>query len=70
MRTLVRTAALVESWFDLLPEAQRATARELQAARFTNPAVSKGPSTTGTPADLARSSNPSMSSVPRARWGV
>lgn len=32
MRTLVRTAALVESWFDLLPEAQRATARELQAA--------------------------------------
>jgi hypothetical protein len=32
MRTLVRTAALVESWFDLLPEAQRDTARELQAA--------------------------------------
>lgn len=32
MRTLVRTAAIVESWFDLLPDGQRAGARELQAA--------------------------------------
>lgn len=32
MRTLVRTAALIESWFDLLPEASRATARQIQAA--------------------------------------
>jgi hypothetical protein len=32
MRTLVRTAALIESWFDLLPEANRATARQIQSA--------------------------------------
>lgn len=32
MRTLVRPAALVESWFDMLPDAQRLTARELRAA--------------------------------------
>lgn len=31
MRTPVRPAALVESWFDLLPDAQRPLARELQA---------------------------------------
>lgn len=32
MRMLVRPAALVESWFDLLAEGPRATARELQTA--------------------------------------
>lgn len=32
VRTLVRPAALVESWFDLLAEGARATARELWAA--------------------------------------
>ena len=30
MRTLVRPQALVESWFDMLPEAQRPLARQLQ----------------------------------------
>lgn len=32
MRTLVKSAALVEAWFDMLAPAQRALARELQAA--------------------------------------
>jgi hypothetical protein len=32
MRTLVRPAALIESWFDLLPEPSRLLARELQVA--------------------------------------
>ncbi|HEX7384200.1 MAG TPA: DUF1801 domain-containing protein [Burkholderiaceae bacterium] len=32
MRSLVKSAALVEAWFDMLPANQRALARELQAA--------------------------------------
>lgn len=32
MRHLLRTAALIESWFDFMPQGQQATARELQAA--------------------------------------
>jgi hypothetical protein len=32
MRSVVKSAALVEAWFDMLPAAQRPLARELQAA--------------------------------------
>jgi hypothetical protein len=32
MRSLVKSAALVEAWFDMLPANQRTLARELQAA--------------------------------------
>jgi hypothetical protein len=32
MRSVVKSAALVEAWFDMLPPAQRPLARELQAA--------------------------------------
>jgi len=32
MRSLLRPGALIESWFDMLPDEQRATARALQAA--------------------------------------
>lgn len=32
MRTLLRSGALIESWFDMLPEAQRPMARALHAA--------------------------------------
>jgi uncharacterized protein YdhG (YjbR/CyaY superfamily) len=32
MRSVVKSAALVEAWFDMLPAAQRPRARELQAA--------------------------------------
>jgi hypothetical protein len=31
MRSVVKSAALVEAWFDMLPAAQRPLARELQA---------------------------------------
>ena len=32
MRSVVKSAALVETWFDMLPAQQRSLARELQAA--------------------------------------
>lgn len=32
MRSVVKSAALVEAWFDMLPAVQRPLARELQAA--------------------------------------
>ena len=32
MRSVVKSAALVEAWFDMLPAAQRPLARELQTA--------------------------------------
>jgi hypothetical protein len=32
MRTLLRPAAVVEAWFDMLPPGREATARELQSA--------------------------------------